>query len=478
MKASSPARIRTALARAGSAALAAGLLASGGCGEGEPAAKPVPGIVLVCLDTLRADALSAVGGDATRMPALEAFARGGTAFRDASSCASWTAPGVTSILTGLLPSHHGVQGVQDSPPLLASVPTLAEAFHRAGWWTGAAVAGGWVTASHGIARGFDRFSETFDDDGPEAAVSALFSARPKDKPFFAFLHTYAAHDPYGDKKLPSPLPAAVVAEAERVAKRVDENGGSLPHDEVRRLMTAFLTDPPARKAYGDAFATRDWAGIWAPGMRWIDGGFASEPDRREIERGVAAAYWRGVGHCDRVLSLALGALARLALPEGTAIVVTADHGEAFGEHGILGHGRRLDDELVRVPLVVRAPGRIRAGEVARGSVSTLDVAPTCLDLAGIAEPKGLDGRSLLAVLAGKEAGRPVRAEARRDAATALTSIRTERWKGVLARSSSGGPPSSASVFDLRADPKEATPVAGPPDDPAFVRAWEGARGER
>jgi arylsulfatase A-like enzyme len=464
-----------ALLVAAGAGLLAVLSATAACGRGAgdgPRGDAVPGIVLVCLDTLRGDALSASGGDGTRMPALEAFAKTATAFRDASSPASWTAPGVASLLTGVLPSAHGSHGVHDAPPVAASVPTLAESFSAAGWWTGASTAGGWVSAAQGLARGFERFDGDFDAKGAKASVAALGAARPAGKPFFLFLHTYAAHDPYGDKATVDPasdaVPTSLRAEAERLGALADASGGVLPIDDVGTLMTAFLSDAKARAVFGAVMQKRDFARLWAQGMEWVDGRYREAKDPGLVEARLRDAYGRGVRHCDGVVAETLAALDALRLPEGTVVVFTSDHGEAFGEHGYLGHGRHLHDELVRVPLVVRAPGRLPAGTVVRGSCSLLDVAPTLLALAGVPSKGGLHGVSLLPLASGLVHGRPVRGEADPDGTrggartpTLERSVRTERRKGILVTDARSRRVVSASVFALDVDPGEQVALPDP-----------------
>src|SRR5207253_9081968 len=118
-------------------------------------------------------------------------------------------------------------------------------------------------------------------------------------------------------------------------------------------------------------------------------------------------YRGGVTYADEVFRRTLETLAAMHLPEGTAIAVVGDHGEALGEHGTLLHGRWLYDELVRVPLLVQAPGRLPAGAVVRGSCGVVDVMPTLLDLAGVRPPPGLDGVSLLPLARGAAGGHPV-----------------------------------------------------------------------
>src|SRR5436190_1559161 len=182
---------------------------SGGCTKvpSEPSSDgPLPGIVILCIDTLRVDAVGMPGAPMNVMPTLEKFARESTCFAQASSSSSWTPPAVATLLTGLIPSHHGVrclngeQGGVTIPPLVGGVTTLAESLRDAGWDTAAFTAGGWLSPTQGTDQGFRAFGTGFDRFGPELALSTWQRTRPKDRPFFLFLHTLAAHDPYGDKR--------------------------------------------------------------------------------------------------------------------------------------------------------------------------------------------------------------------------------------------------------------------------------------
>jgi arylsulfatase A-like enzyme len=449
------------------ALLVAALL--GACGGAPPPRRPAgtapaPGIVLLCVDTLRSDAFA-------RMPVLSAFATGSTVFPDAASSASWTAPGVATLLTGLEPAGHGVQGSRRAAPLAASVTTVAESLRDAGWHTAAATEGIWVSPSQGFDQGFRRFDVDFDVRGPERAISAWDAARPAGTPFFLFLHTYAAHDPYGPKP-----PGVLGLDAERVrAAEADvratlEGTRGRPAAEpldaaaLRRLCEAFQTDPLARAAYAK-FARGPVAdAISAQTNAWLDGGWRDDPDAAGVPARLRAAYDEGLAWTDSVLERTLLALRAAGMPQGTVVAIVSDHGEAFGEHGRLGHGADLYDESVRVPLVLRAPGRLAPG-VVPGSCGLVDVTPTLLDLAGVAAPAGLAGRSLLPLARGEAAGHPVVAEAETTEAAAgarrttrTTSVRTEAAKYVVTWDVATREVESERVHDLLADPAEKSPL--------------------
>ena len=431
----------------------------------------VPGIVVLCIDTLRADGVSLSGAPRGLMPAFEAFARGATVFPDAVASASWTPPSIATMLTGLLPAHHGVHGERDAGTLVGSVRTLAESLSAAGFSTAGVTAGGWVVREQGIAQGFDTFEGTFDAVGPEAAVAAWAAKRPADRRFFLFLHTYAAHDPYGDKTgyfrgVVEPEDPEVGAEAARMVEHAAAHAGEFPPDALAKVMTAYLSDVRARATFGRVVGRAGLDRLFQAGLAWLDGPYAEEPTRLAVESTLRTRYEAQLPYVDRVIARTLAALDEAKLPAGTAILLVADHGEAFGEHGYLGHGRFLHDELLRVPFALAAPGRLAAGGSIACSGGIVDVTPTLLDLAGLAVPAGLDGRSLLSLSADEASTRPVFAESERSVRAGgavvkakVVSVRTLRAKSILTYDATHGTILSEEVFDLTRDPGERTPLA-------------------
>lgn len=369
----------------------------------------IPGVVLICLDTLRADGIDA-GPGTEGLPSLRAFAAGGTRFTDAVAPSSWTGPSVATIVSGLEPWTHGVLEISDAARLPASVPTLASMFLAAGWSTAALTGGGWLGDGGGVPAGFETYAPDFDEAPPEASVARWASRRPLDRPFFLFLHTYAPHDPYGDKAVarsgacaPEALAAGEPLAAELAMLDPAAVSGDGPW--VARYVRARYGDPCAtsalRRRLGrprfDAFVDRCWP--------WLDGGWRDDPEGPATVAALRAAYFGpGLASVDARLAATFAALADL--PADTVVVVVSDHGEAFGEHGPLYHARFLHPELTRVALVARGPG-FPAGAVVGGTCGLVDVAPTLLEVAGLAPARPLDGRSLLPLVRDRGAGHPV-----------------------------------------------------------------------
>lgn len=366
---------------------------------------PIPGIVVVCLDTLRADAVTPAPGS-PGLPGLEAWAATATRFDDAIASSSWTGPSIATLLTGLDPWNHGFVEVAPGTRLAAGVPTLAARFARAGWWTAAVTGGGWVSRASGLSNGFETASEDFDAEDPRVVIERWNGARPKDRPFFLFLHTYAPHDPYGDKSAAARerCDASHGADVARLVNALDAPGaGPAPVDLGAAFLAARLADPCRHDALVRAIGAPRAEALLGRYAAWLDGAWRDAPGGPALVTELKQAYLRSLRFVDGRLRRTLEAVD--ALPAGTVVVVCSDHGEAFGEHGPLHHGRHLTPELVRAVLVVRAPGW-PAGRVA-ATCGLVDVAPTLLELAGLPIDAGFDGTSLSARVRGEGVGRPV-----------------------------------------------------------------------
>ena len=301
-----------------------------------PAVRPAArrNVILISIDTLRADRLAADGAYRRTTPQIDAFARDAVVFTDAWSVWPETSGSHMSLFSSLFPSQHGVTSFITAPS--PSIELLAERLRRAGYLTRAFTEDGGVWAYAGFARGFSAYAERRSADFVyRGEVDAVFADGTRwveshaDRTFFLFLHTYQVHAPYS------------------------------PPVNYRAL---FL-DVPGR-----------------------------EPPRA---RATALAYDQEARYTDDYVGPFLARLARLGLSERTIIIILSDHGEEFGEHGGMGHGRTLHQEVLRVPLVISAPGLLAPTQVT-APVSLLDVVPTVLDLLGLEAATGQRGISLLA----------------------------------------------------------------------------------
>jgi arylsulfatase A-like enzyme len=399
------------------AALARGLAAIAvACGSGAPACDsrerapapaPPAGIVLVSIDTLRADHVGCYGYPVPTTPAIDALCRDGVLFREAISHAPSTLASHASILSSLVPQHHGASFARRSalPP---AALTLAEVLSAHGYRTASFNEGGQLSAEFGVGQGFEeyrsyrktRFAHALAD------AQAWLESTPRDtgRPFFLFLHTYGPHAGY------SPDPRYL-------SEFHPGYAGPLP----RRIGQKLLNQINRRELLLDA----------------------------QDERRVIAAYDAELRATDDLLGGFVAALRARGLYERSLIAVTSDHGEELGERGRFGvHAHTLQDELLRVPLVLKLPGAQRAGAALSGPVRGIDVAPTLLAAAGIAAPAEFEGRDLLSSRG--EGGEPPPALSWLDALPPLerSSLRTAAWKLDGAR-----------LYDLAADPGETRDLA-------------------
>jgi len=332
-----------------------------GCSSG--AGKQPPNVVLIVVDTLRADHLSAYGYARPTSPALERLARESLVFERAFSVMSHTLPAHVSLVTGVHPATHQV--LSNGWVYEGAWPTLATRLRDAGYASAAFVSGFPLHRKSGFGRGFEVFEDTLVGDEMHSKVEGeLTNARALDWlqeqgdwPFFLLVHYYDLHTPYTwpDEK---PLPLAFDA---TLQARLEERGAAGQKlEDINYKPVEFR---------GRALDLQQAANVYDNLVLRVDG--LVEEIRAE--------------------------LARTGLLDRTLFIVTADHGEGLGQHGYYSHGLHLYEEQVRVPLIVRPPAGLgwEPGRVA-APVSLLDVAPTVLELAGLPADETLQGRSLRA----------------------------------------------------------------------------------
>ena len=345
------ARQRPAIALGAGAALGllAGLGALAGCARPAP---PPRAVVVVDLDTLRADRLGVYGNPRPTSPHLDAFAHGATRFDAAFAQAPYTLPSQVSIVTSLYPHSHGV--VREKDRMGQQATTLAEAFRAAGWRTAAFVDGGYVSAPFGFDQGFETFVD-FQRAGVGASEEkiAAWLAERRDEPFLLFVHTYDTHTPYAP---PEPFRSRFAAMVPAPSP------GFEPTSEALEAIRASQWTPPLRRL--------------AP---------------RDLDYALAL-YDGEIAFVDAWFGRLMRQLEETGLAGRAVVAVISDHGEEFQEHGSLLH-EKLYATVTRVPWLIRTPGGV-AGQVVSEPVETVDLMPTLLELAGVPLPPGLEGRSL------------------------------------------------------------------------------------
>jgi len=445
-----------------------------------PTARKRPNLIVIVVDTLRHDAVGLPGDAPGLMPYVTSVAKEGVSFRTATAPSPWTVPSMASLLTGLLPSGHGCTAPLQPPRLLDAITTQAEALRETyGYHTAAYTAGPWLADQTHILQGFTSGMHGFVLQGTPKILAGFARRRVAEAPFFLLLHTTEAHDPYGADSHPWPsLPISP-------GRRSDLDLASVT--EPWQFARSFLMDMGERidlmQAHGRA--------VTKTVVRYVHGGYRDAP-RPDLAAELRADYEAGVRWVDGLLRSTVAQLEAWGLLENTVLVITADHGEAFGEHGLLAHGRQLHDELISVPLIIRGPGPFRGGRVIDGSVGLIDVLPTFFDYAGCTPVQGVHGRSFLPLLTSAHpeaaAGRPVFSEeilnrdnTGEDVLVRLISVRTAHWKYIITFDELRGTVVEE-AYDLVRDPGERQDLCrgtgridGVTFDPAFCRAVEMAR---
>ncbi|MCB9899010.1 MAG: sulfatase [Planctomycetes bacterium] len=338
-----------------------------GCGRERPAR-----LVLLSIDTLRADHLGCYGYARDTTPRLDALAQQAVLFESVQSTASSTAPSHMTIMTGVLPAVHGIRNEADHG-LAPGIATLAERLHERGFATAAFAGGGYVNEALGFARGFDVFDSRLEPfETKLARIAEWLDDVDDERPAFLFVHTYAVHAPY----LPAP---------EHDLWSDPDYAGPL-RERVPLLRARFL------EGLGDDLGAQ--AEVFWEGSHDFDAADVAH---------LVDLYDGAIHQTDAGVGVLLDALGSHGWLDAGPFVLTSDHGEAFGEHGTFNH-RQLHQEELSVPLIVRPPGGRPTPLRVRDPVSSLDLAPTLLELLGLPVPPEMQGRSLLPF----EGGHPAR----------------------------------------------------------------------
>jgi arylsulfatase len=331
------------------AALVAGIAVAAGC-RGQTRTAPPQRVVLISVDTLRADHLGSYGYGRLTSPGIDALAREGILFEDVSAPSPWTLPSHASLLTGLYPSRHGLKAHDRYLP--STVPTLAALLGRAGFVTAGVVNSYNLGPRFGLDRGFQEFlyvEELADQVEPSTRITEQAMAwlrQHRDRRLFLFVHYYDVHSDY------------------RSRPRYEEQFVS-PYRGVADGTTAQLM------AYRE-------------GRVRLEGRDAAH---------LIDLYDAGIRQMDDELQRLFAFLRDEKLLDDTLLILTSDHGEEFLERGGVLHGRTQFQEVMRVPLLMRGPG-LPAGRRDPAPASLLDVMPTVLGFLHIDAPASLDGEDL------------------------------------------------------------------------------------
>jgi arylsulfatase A-like enzyme/thioredoxin-like negative regulator of GroEL len=353
-------------------------------------------MLLVTLDTTRADHVGCYGYAGAETPALDALARDGVVFEQCITPTAFTLPSHSSIMTGMYPPFHGVR-VNGGAALADVHSTLAERLAAGGYRCGAFVGAFVLDGRWGLGQGFDHYDDEF-EIGPDQRLDLVSVQRPadqvvdaavdwlateSDQPFFTWVHLYDPHTPY---------------------------------------------EPP-------------------------------EPYRSRFEHGGLRTLYDGeIAFADSQVGRLLDWMDTRGLAGDTIVVVVGDHGEGLGSHGESYHGYYIYDYAVRVPLLIRLPISGFAGVRVSAQVRTIDLLPTVLDLLGVQLPEPVHGESLVGLMVDPEAEGPGPAYSESMATSlqfgwsALYGVRTAEYKFIDAPRSE--------LYDLKLDPDESVNLLG------------------
>lgn len=352
-----------------------------------------PNLIVLVIDTLRADCVAPPGATGGDMPFLQRLGRDGATFTHVTSPAVWTFPSLASLFTGLLPMEHGIWQSQHKLLLPRSVVTFAEALGAGhGYDTAALTAVMLPGGPLSMLQGFQHRRDRLTLRGVREALVPWAGGRDPARPFFLFLHTYEAHAPYGLHNHPWPEPPP-----QALPRASGPDPATLSDAE---LLAAYDLDYDQRRLLGAHHGNAVLRRI----VRYRGRGWSEQPDH-DLARRLEGAYRKGVREVDAELERTVTTLRELGLLENTLLVITSDHGEAFGEHGVLGHGQTVHDELARIPLVAVGPAPFQGGRTIATSMALHDLLPTFLDLAGFPALSGIEGRSMRGAIEDEAPGR-------------------------------------------------------------------------
>jgi arylsulfatase A-like enzyme len=495
--------------RAGARLVVLSALLSVGCGEADEPSRGKDGsaprnLILIVVDTLRADYIGANGGPVAT-PTIDALAASGVLFREARAQIPMTGPSHGSLFTALLPSDHGT--ISNSQAFSEANLTMAEILQEHGWRTAAFVSLGVLKEQFNFDQGFDEYSNWFQGrwwKSADVLNSELLRWVQQDlgRPTFLFLHYSDPHTPYAPPDVDYPQVTlgfegqvlAVLsanARATRIKLELQPGDNDLtlsPPDGVDRgELGSGLVTPSDRQvkvqfSYGAGFEPGLDDGRVPPlptlphVIRLVNP--TDEPLRVNLDLTLRVNlsvddwptwYAREVAYIDAELGRAIDALKQAGLWEDSVVIFTSDHGEGLGQHGLKQHIDQLYDSLLRVPLIVSAPGRLPAGTVVDVPVQHMDVLPTVLDLLELPLDRPLRGRSLVPLASGEGSaaaravlGQTHRPEAKHD----LRSLVLNGFKYIVDTGSG-----AEELYALADDPGELQNLAGErPDILARMRS--------
>lgn len=372
-------------------------------------------ILLIVNDTLRADHLGCYGYFRKTSPNMDELAKHGITFEEFYASGVCTGTSFTGIHTGLYPIHHGVYNVTPPDLMLDDTPTLAEILRAQGYTTVAfdnlAHNRSWSQDPVHYYRGFENYvsdisnpndwndlGERVRADWYNDRLIPWLATHRQDK-FFAFVHYWDVHQPY--------------TQPESYRSLFQHKKGDLSDLEIRDAAAGYRYVP----GWGQVDELYEGYGV-VPEQR--------SPGTVPSREASVDLYDGAVTYVDHCIGEVLGQLKKTGLLQDTLVIVTSDHGELLGQHGIYTHVN-LYDANIHVPLIISCPGQLDQGKRVKGFASQVDLLPTILDLAGVANTAQVDGVSLRTLIDGEN----IREEVISEDGGGIRAIRVGDWKLIF-----------------------------------------------
>lgn len=379
------------------------------CGS-TPKAIDRPNVILIIIDTLRADHLSCYGYHRETSPSLDSLAASGTRWENCQAQAPWTLPATATIFTGLNAKQHGTgRRLNGDHRLHSEVPIIPTIFSNAGYKTCGIFNVVLLNENHGFSRGFDYYSCVDDGNGRAAVTVDEFlqwlESDSDDRPFLAVLHFFDVHNPYDP---PPPFDKFYFPDdtLELSDWEITESGQIAHPEHLEHFLSRYDGE-----------------------IKWVD-----------IQLGRLFSELRFRGYAD-----------------STIIMVTTDHGEEFLEWGWIGHGGQLYQELLHVPLIMSGPG-VPSGEVITETVAQFDILPALLSICSIEDTSSFEGVDLFSQAARNPRAIPSSQLMYRGLMLGETPLAVVVYGSIKGLVTRRGSTDSYYMFDLLNDPHEQVPL--------------------
>lgn len=441
------------------------LTCSAACDSSQDAARQ--NVVIIVLDTLRADHLGCYGYSRATSPEIDRFAADCFVFENAQTSAPWTAPALITLMTSLHPEVHRVMDFPSPGRMSKRVTTLAEVLRERGYATAAFTEGGFAKADFGLGQGFQSFYKNPGDDESNRSNivypsrlknnvrrSIRWLEKNRDRPFFLFFQSYEIHWPYrapeeyertdwpASERADEHQRASAVVDAWNRERALTREDSLLVMQHAVLCSLGLADEIQERRDFGRAAQTlgvdRDLLVAQTPFMSRVQDLYDAEIRFMDDQ---VARLWR--------------ALERLGLSDSTIVVLLSDHGEGLGDHGEMQHGEVLHEGVLRIPLLIRVPSLGHKPRRVEPVVRLIDLMPTILELMGFERDRlDMQGISLVPLMRGEGETSPELlsfSHARSVSADMNTrySVRLGSWRLILDTSSD-----EEWLYDVESDPDE------------------------